>query len=84
MAELQRLALAQALARDTGLLVLDDVTSSLDPATEREVISALLAARGHRTLVVVTNREAVLSRADQVVHLEARTSPPFVAAGAPR
>jgi ATP-binding cassette subfamily B protein len=82
--ELQRLALAQALARDTGLLVLDDVTSSLDPATEREVISALLAARGHRTLVVVTNREAVLSRADQVVHLEARTSPPFVAAGAPR
>jgi len=82
--ELQRLALAQALARDTGLLVLDDVTSSLDPATEREVISALLAARGHRTLVVVTNREAVLSRADRVVHLGARTPPSFVAAGAPR
>lgn len=82
--ELQRLALAQSLARDSGLLVLDDVTSSLDPATEREVISALLATRGHRTLVVVTNRDAVLRRADQVVRLEAGTAPGLVRAGALR
>ncbi len=69
--ELQRLAIAQALARPSGLLVLDDVTASLDPATEREVLSALLAVREERTLVVVTNRDAVLARADLVIRLDA-------------
>jgi ATP-binding cassette subfamily B protein len=69
--ELQRLAIAQAVARESGLLVLDDVTAALDPATEREVISALLGLRGRRTLVVVTNRDAVIARADKVIRLQA-------------
>jgi ATP-binding cassette subfamily B protein len=69
--ELQRLAIAQAVARESGLLVLDDVTAALDPATEREVISALLGLRGRRTLVVVTNRDAVIARADKVIALQA-------------
>ena len=68
--ELQRLAIAQALARRSRVLVLDDVTAGLDPATEREVLGALLAARAGRTLVVVTNREAVLRRADAVIRIE--------------
>lgn len=69
--ELQRLAIAQALSRSASVLVLDDVTASLDPATEREVLGALLAARANRTLVVVTNRSAVLDRADAVFTLAA-------------
>jgi ATP-binding cassette subfamily B protein len=69
--ELQRLAIAQAVARESGLLVLDDVTAALDPATEREVISALLGLRGRRTLIVVTNRDAVIARADKVITLQA-------------
>ncbi len=68
--ELQRLAIAQAFARDSSLLVLDDVTVSLDAATEREVLGALVAARSSRTCVVVTNRDAVLRRADVVLTME--------------
>ena len=68
--ELQRLAIAQALARHSNLLVLDDVTTSLDPANEREVIKSLLLARAEASVVVVSDRAAVVQHADVVINLD--------------
>ena len=57
----QRVALARALARDPRLLLLDDTTSALDPATEMTVLANLRAAprpldRGHGGLAPVDDR----------------------------
>ncbi|MDG4817963.1 ATP-binding cassette domain-containing protein [Micromonospora sp. WMMD956] len=65
--QLQRLALARALAPRTELLVADDVSSALDVTTELELWAAL---RGHGVTVVgSTSKRAALVRADQVVVL---------------
>jgi ABC-type multidrug transport system fused ATPase/permease subunit len=65
--QLQRLALARALAPRTELLIADDVSSALDVTTELELWRAL---REHGVTVVgSTSKRAALSQADQVVVL---------------
>ncbi|MEV4628114.1 ABC transporter ATP-binding protein [Micromonospora sp. NPDC049523] len=65
--QLQRLALARALAPRTELLIADDVSSALDVTTELELWRAL---RGHGVTVVgSTSKRAALAQADHVVVL---------------
>jgi ABC-type multidrug transport system fused ATPase/permease subunit len=65
--QVQRLALARALAADAELLLADDVSSALDAATEIELWAAL---RERRTTVIgATAKRAALAQADRVVVL---------------
>ncbi|MBI2246238.1 MAG: ABC transporter ATP-binding protein [Nocardioides sp.] len=65
--QVQRLALARALAADAELLLADDVSSALDAATEIELWDAL---RERRTTVIgASSKRAALARADRVVVL---------------
>ncbi|TDC40487.1 ABC transporter ATP-binding protein [Micromonospora sp. KC213] len=69
--QLQRLALARALAPRTELLVADDVSSALDVTTELALWAAL---REHGVTVIgSTSKRAALVRADHVVVLQAGT-----------
>jgi ATP-binding cassette, subfamily B, bacterial len=65
--QLQRLALARALAPRTELLIADDVSSALDVTTELDLWRAL-RDRGI-TVIGSTSKRAALSRADKVVVL---------------
>ncbi|HEX8132062.1 MAG TPA: ABC transporter ATP-binding protein/permease, partial [Actinomycetes bacterium] len=65
--QLQRLALARALAPRTELLIADDVSSALDVTTELELWRAL--RRHGVTVVGSTSKRAALSQADHVVVL---------------
>ncbi len=65
--QVQRLALARALATDAELLLADDVSSALDAATEVELWAAL-RQRGV-TVIGATAKRAALARADRVVVL---------------
>lgn len=64
----QRLALARALAANADLLVLDDVSSALDAATEADLWEELAASGA--TIVAATSRHATLARADRVLVLD--------------
>jgi ABC-type multidrug transport system fused ATPase/permease subunit len=65
--QLQRLALARALAPNTELLIADDISSALDVTTELDLWQAL---RGHGVTVIgSTSKQAALLRADHVVVL---------------
>ena len=69
--QLQRVAIARALVHRPGLLLADEPTGNLDPATASVVMDALVAqTRGHgASLVLVTHSEAAAARADRVLHL---------------
>ncbi|MEU4162397.1 ABC transporter ATP-binding protein [Actinoplanes sp. NPDC026670] len=65
----QRICLARALLRRPRLLLLDDATSALDPAVERQVLDALAGVRA--TVLFTTNRPGPLRIADRVVLVRA-------------
>jgi ABC-type multidrug transport system fused ATPase/permease subunit len=66
----QRIALARALIKRPPILILDDATSALDAATEREVLDALRQLPFPCLLLMTTSRLAVVEAADRVLVLE--------------
>ena len=65
----QRLALARALAMGSQLLLLDDTTSALDPATEGTVLKNLQALGGMITILIVASRPSTIALADEVAFM---------------
>jgi len=65
----QRLLLARALLADPVVLVLDEPTAHLDPATERAVLADLLAGTRGQTVLMSTHRQLAEDEADQVVRV---------------
>ncbi len=66
----QRIGIARALYHDPKLLVLDEATSSLDIDTEMEVMQAIDALHGHKTLIIVAHRLSTLSGCDVIYKLD--------------
>jgi putative ABC transport system ATP-binding protein len=69
--QLQRVALARALVHRPALLLADEPTGNLDPATAARVMDVLVAqTREHgASLVLATHSASAAARADRVLHL---------------
>lgn len=65
----QRIAIARALVTRPQLLVLDEVTTSLDPATEAAICESLSGLRGRVTVVSISHQPAMMEVADIVYRL---------------
>jgi thiol reductant ABC exporter CydC subunit len=68
--ERQRLAIARALLRPAGFLLLDEPTANLDPVTEQRVLEALLPATHGRTTLWITHRLVGLESVDGILVME--------------
>jgi ATP-binding cassette subfamily C protein CydD len=67
----QRVALARAFLKDAPVLILDEPTSSVDPALETQLALATRALMRGRTVLVIAHRLTTIRQADHVVVLEA-------------
>jgi ATP-binding cassette subfamily B protein len=68
--EAQLLAFARVFLQDPGLVILDEASSRLDPATERLIERAVDRLLAGRTGIVIAHRLATVQRADEIMILE--------------
>jgi len=67
---MQRIALARAMLRDPALLLLDEITASLDPMAETALINQINLLSRDRTVILTTHRLALAACAEQVAVLD--------------
>ncbi|HHT26286.1 MAG TPA: ABC transporter ATP-binding protein [Firmicutes bacterium] len=68
--EAQLLALCRAFLRNPGMVVLDEASSRLDPATEALVEQAIDRLLSGRTAIIIAHRLATLQRADHILIID--------------
>ncbi|MFD4759229.1 ABC transporter ATP-binding protein [Streptomyces sp. NPDC058439] len=68
--ERQRVSIARALLKNAPIVLLDEVTSALDPVNEAAVHEGIERLMAGRTVVMVAHRMRTVRRADRVVFLE--------------
>lgn len=68
--EAQILALARIFLRDPDLVILDEASSRLDPATEYQLERAMEKLLHHRTAIIIAHRLQTVHRAHEIMILE--------------
>lgn len=66
----RRVAIARALLKDAPILLLDEPTEGLDPATERELMQALYRLMAGRSVLLITHRLVGLEAMDEILVLD--------------
>jgi ATP-binding cassette subfamily B protein len=67
--ERQRVAIARAFLANAAVLVLDEPTAALDPASERQILAGCERAMRGRTTILITHHLALAAAADRVLVL---------------
>jgi ATP-binding cassette, subfamily B, multidrug efflux pump len=66
----QRVAIARAIAASPDVMILDDVTSSLDATTERRIVEGIYREFKDRTAIIISQKINTIRYADRIVVME--------------
>ncbi|MCL1786630.1 MAG: ABC transporter ATP-binding protein/permease [Defluviitaleaceae bacterium] len=66
----QRIAMARAFYKDAPVILFDEATSSLDPATEAAVLDSFAAASSDKTVIIVAHRASAIAGCDTIITMD--------------
>lgn len=68
--EMQRIAIAEAILKDSPIIVLDEATAFADPENEYKIQRALEVLTKNKTVVMIAHRLSTIKNADQIIVLK--------------
>lgn len=68
--EMQRIAIAGAILKDSPIIVLDEATAFADPENEYKIQRALEVLTKNKTVVMIAHRLSTIKNADQIIVLK--------------
>ena len=68
--QLKKLAIARALLSKAEILLFDEVTSNVDPATTADILEILKDLREDHTIIIITHKAQIMELADQIIVLD--------------
>jgi ABC-type bacteriocin/lantibiotic exporter with double-glycine peptidase domain len=66
----QRIALARAFYKDAPVILFDEATAALDPATEAKILESLEGAASDKTIIMVAHRTKAIAACDLIVVMD--------------
>ena len=66
----QRAALAQTIAQDKNVIILDEATSSLDVISEDKINKILLELKGKKTIISIAHRLQILKHCNRIIYMD--------------
>jgi len=66
----QRVSLARAFYYDKSVLIMDESTSALDNATEKEIVQEVKRSKGSKTIIVIAHRLSTLEYCDYIYEIK--------------
>lgn len=69
----QRIAIARALLVNRSILLLDDIFSAVDAATEKRIFASIQHAFSGKTVILVTHRISILERMERIIYMQEGT-----------
>ncbi len=68
--ETQRIAIARVLLKNSGIVILDEASASLDPENEHELQKAFKSLIGKRTVIMIAHRLTAIRNVDEILLIE--------------
>ncbi len=66
----QRIGIARALYKDPEILILDEITSSLDADTENKIVSDINKMKGKKTILFISHKKNILDKCDKIIEVK--------------
>ncbi|MCT4562705.1 MAG: ABC transporter ATP-binding protein/permease [Maledivibacter sp.] len=68
--EKQRISIARAMLKDAYIVILDEITSSIDPENEHKLLKAIDELTRNKTVISIAHRLSTVKEADQIVVMD--------------
>lgn len=68
--EKQRISIARALLKDSPIILLDEITASLDTKNDKEIVNTINILKKNKTIIVVSHKLDTITNADQILVMD--------------
>jgi len=65
--EKQRISISRAFLKDSPIILLDEITASLDTKNDKEIVNTIKNLKENKTIIVVTHKLDTITNADQIL-----------------